>query len=114
MHKKHGKDFLVGAMLGSTLGALTALMFTTEKGHKIQGDLIKKYREFEKHVTGYAQNNKRKAKLALHKIAKNIDKKLQKAKVAILKKQKIKSALHKVAKVRRKVKRAKTKLHKKR
>ncbi|HSX10305.1 MAG TPA: YtxH domain-containing protein [Chlamydiales bacterium] len=79
MHKKHGKDFLVGAMLGSTLGALTAMMFTTKKGHQIQEDLIEKYHEFEDHVKAYAKSNKRKARHAMGKIAKNIEKKIKKA-----------------------------------
>lgn len=85
MHRKHGKDFLVGAMLGSTLGALTALMFTTKKGHKIKEDLVEKYHEFEKHVKAYAKNNQKKAKHALNKFAKNIDKKIKKAKRKIVK-----------------------------
>lgn len=85
MHRKHGKDFLVGAMLGSTLGALTALMFTTKKGNKIKRELVEKYHEFEKQVRVYAKHNERKAKHALNKIAKNIDKKIKKAKRKIVK-----------------------------
>jgi gas vesicle protein len=85
MHRKHGKDFFVGAMLGSTLGALTALMFTTKKGSKIKRELVEKYHEFEEHVKTYAKNNQRKAKHALSKIAKNIDKKIKKAKRKIVK-----------------------------
>lgn len=85
MHKKHGKDFLLGAMLGSTLGALTALMFTTKKGHKIQKDLKDKYHEFEDVVKEYAKSNERKAKKAMDQVTKNIEKKIQRAKKKIQK-----------------------------
>lgn len=80
MHRGHsGKDFLLGAMLGSTLGALTALLFTTKKGHAIKEDLIDKYHEFEDVVKKYADSNKTKATRAIKQIAKNIEKKIKKA-----------------------------------
>jgi len=101
MHKKHGKDFLFGAMLGSTLGALTAMMFTTKKGHEIQEDLMEKYHEFEDHIKSYTKTNKRKAKHAINQIAKNIEKKIKRAKRKLILKN-----------VEKKVRSAKRKLHK--
>ena len=86
MHKKHGKDFLLGAMLGSTLGALTAMMFTTKKGHKIQDDLMDKYHEFEDHVKAYSQAGKRKAKRMMGQIGQKVRRKVKKAKRKLHKK----------------------------
>ena len=81
MHKKHGgKDFLLGAMLGSTLGALTAMMFTTKKGHEIQDDLMDKYHEFEDQIKAYSTVGKRKAKRAMNQISKKIQKKAKRVK----------------------------------
>ncbi len=77
MHKHSGKDFLFGAMLGSTLGALSALILTTEKGHKIKRELIDKYHEFEDAVKSYAKHGEQKTKKAMHKIAKNIHKQIK-------------------------------------
>ncbi len=83
MHERHGKDFLFGAMLGSTLGALTALMFTTKKGHKIQHQLMDKYHEFEEVVRHYADGKtrqaKRMARRALSEIKKQAKRKVRKA-----------------------------------
>ena len=55
-----GRDFLVGAMIGSTLGALTAMMFTTKKGHRIQKDMVDKYHEIEEIMKGYVDGKKKK------------------------------------------------------
>jgi gas vesicle protein len=80
MHKKHGKDFLLGAMLGSTLGALTAMMFTTKKGHEIQDDLMDKYHEFEDQIKAYSAKGKRKVKRAMNHLAKKAHKKVKRVK----------------------------------
>lgn len=78
MHKGHqGRNFFVGAMLGSALGALTAMVFTTKKGHKIKQNLLNQYHEFEGKVKKSANKNKRKAKRVVSRIAKNIEKKLK-------------------------------------
>lgn len=84
MRNKHsGKDFVLGAMVGSTIGALSAMMLTTKQGHKVKEELIDKYHELEDIMKGYVKSNKRKATHALKKIAKNIDKKIKRAKKKI-------------------------------
>ncbi len=80
-----GKDFMLGAMIGSTLGALTAMMFSTKKGHRIQKDLADKYHEFEHLMKGYVQGKKRVVKEGMRKIAKQAKKKLQKVKKTLKK-----------------------------
>ena len=40
------KDFLAGAILGGTLGAMTAMMLGTRKGKKMQKELMGKYKHF--------------------------------------------------------------------
>lgn len=77
------KDFLVGAMIGSTLGALTAMMFGTKKGHKLQKDMAAKYNEFEGMMKGYIQGKKAKVKHEMGQIAKKTKRKIRKAKRAI-------------------------------
>ncbi|MGB7978699.1 MAG: YtxH domain-containing protein [Chlamydiales bacterium] len=73
-----GRDFLLGAMIGSTLGALTAMMFTTKTGHKIQHDMAGKYQKIENMMRGYVHGGKRRVKQKLGKIAKRAKKKLHK------------------------------------
>lgn len=86
-NEHHGKDFLVGAMVGSTLGAITALMFSTKKGHKIQHQLVDKYHDFEKALRHYTHGKTRQAK----RMAKRTIKKAKrKAKRVVRKVKKIK------------------------
>ncbi len=42
-----GRSFVLGAMIGSTLGALTAAALTSKKGSKIKKQLMSKYHEFD-------------------------------------------------------------------
>ena len=79
MAKKHpGKQFMLGAMLGSTIGAVSAMMFTTKKGHSIQKNAMHKLHEFENYVKGLIHKNKGHVKrLVTHgkrKVAKTIKK----------------------------------------
>ena len=67
-------------MLGSTLGALTAMMFTTKKGNQVKEEFLDQYHEFEGRVKGYANKNKRKAKRAVKQAAKNIENTIRQAK----------------------------------
>ncbi len=104
MRRNHNqRNFMFGAMLGSTLGALTALMFTTKKGHRIQKDVADKFHEFEGIVKSYAKGQKKTAQRALHKLAKTVDQNFKKAKrKAHSVKRKVKRKAHQV---KRKVKR---------
>lgn len=80
MHRDHpGRDFFVGAMVGSALGALTAAMFSTKKGHKVQKELINKYHEFEDVVRNYAHKKQKTVKRAVKQLAKQAKKRLAKA-----------------------------------
>jgi gas vesicle protein len=67
MGRHHGRDFILGAVLGSSLGALTAVMMGSKKGHKIQKEMVNKYREFEKMVKGYAKKQEKKVKRVVRK-----------------------------------------------
>jgi len=44
MHK-HSNKFMIGAIVGGTIGALTTLLFKTQEGKKIQKKLMKKFDE---------------------------------------------------------------------
>lgn len=70
------KGFVLGAMLGSTLGALTAMVFT-KKGRKIRENLMHQCHELGNKVKRTASKNKRKAKQAMSRIAKKIEKKIK-------------------------------------
>lgn len=39
MAKSRGKDFLIGAVVGSTLGALSALLFAPKAGKELRSDI---------------------------------------------------------------------------
>jgi gas vesicle protein len=67
MGRHHGRDFILGAVLGSSLGALTAVMMGSKKGHKIQKEMVNKYREFEKMVKGYAKKQEKNVKRVVRK-----------------------------------------------
>lgn len=76
------KDFLTGAVLGGTLGAITALM-CTEKGKKIQKELIKKYHQVENeihHFQSQAQKKLSQGKATIKKTARKAAKIKSKAK----------------------------------
>jgi gas vesicle protein len=46
MHKRSSK-FMIGAIVGSTVGALTTLLFNTHEGKKIKSKLMKKFHEMD-------------------------------------------------------------------
>jgi gas vesicle protein len=51
MKKKHpGRNFMLGAMLGSTIGAVSAMLFTTKKGNAIKKNAMNTLHEFENNV----------------------------------------------------------------
>lgn len=81
MSKDHtGRDFFVGAMIGSTIGALAAAMFGTKKGHKLQKDMAEKYHDFEGVVKSYIHGKQRKVKREVGKIKQKAKKKVRKVK----------------------------------
>ncbi len=43
--QKRSNKFMIGAIVGSTVGALTTLLFNTNEGKKVQKRLMKKFHE---------------------------------------------------------------------
>ncbi len=43
--QKHSNKFIVGAIVGTTIGAITTLLFSTSEGRKIQKKLMKKFHD---------------------------------------------------------------------
>lgn len=41
--RKHPGKFFIGAIVGSTIGAITTLLFSTSEGKKIQKKLMQKF-----------------------------------------------------------------------
>lgn len=46
--QRRSSKFMIGAIVGSTVGALTTLLFNTHEGKKIQKKLMKKFHEMDK------------------------------------------------------------------
>ncbi|WP_135555073.1 YtxH domain-containing protein [Paenibacillus cymbidii] len=44
MAKRNGKDLLVGAVIGSAVGAITALLFAPKSGKELRGDIAEQVR----------------------------------------------------------------------
>jgi len=61
--ERHYKEFFMGAVVGSTLGAMTALLLTTEEGKKLKKTLMHKFHALEKTPGMIQVKNKIKAKL---------------------------------------------------
>ena len=59
-HGHGGRSFMLGAMLGSTVGAISTMMFTTKKGHSFKKHAMEKLHEFEGLVKKLVHKNKRK------------------------------------------------------
>lgn len=53
--------FMVGAIVGSTIGALTTLLFSTSEGKKIQKKLMKKFHEMDRKTGHFGGNHLLKA-----------------------------------------------------
>jgi gas vesicle protein len=45
--QKRSNKFMIGAIVGGTVGALTTLLFNTNEGKKIQKRLMKKFHEMD-------------------------------------------------------------------
>jgi gas vesicle protein len=44
--QRHSNKFFIGAIVGSTIGALTSLLFSTAEGKRIQKKIMKKFHDF--------------------------------------------------------------------
>lgn len=60
----HSGNFIIGAVVGGVLGAMTAMLFTTKQGKVVQETAMDKYHDIEKM-----------AKKLIHKRAKKRNKK---------------------------------------
>lgn len=88
MRKHHrGGGFVFGAVIGSSLGALTAFLFATKKGHIIQKAITAKYHEMEDAVSAKYQEME-------HAVEKSASKAVKKA----VSKPKIKKAIRRIEK----------------
>jgi gas vesicle protein len=59
MTKKHPeRKFILGAMLGSAIGAVSAMMFTTKKGQAIKKNAMQKLHQFENYVVNSVNKKK--------------------------------------------------------
>jgi len=46
--QKQSNKFMIGAFIGTTIGAMTTLLFSTAEGKKIQKRIMKKFHEMDK------------------------------------------------------------------
>lgn len=76
MHNHSGKNFLLGAVIGGSLGALTVFLFATKKGNKLQKEILKHYHEVEQvaHDLEPKKRVKKALKTALKTAAKQVKK----------------------------------------
>lgn len=58
MKKHHGNPFMIGAMLGSAIGAVSAMLFS-KKGHPIQKNAMKKWHQFETYIKEFVSKKKK-------------------------------------------------------
>jgi gas vesicle protein len=59
MGKHPGRQFLLGAVLGSTVGAISAMMFTTKKGNSFKKHAMAKLHDFEGYMRKMISHKKR-------------------------------------------------------
>ena len=46
-HSNHPNGFIIGAVVGSVLGAMATMLFTTDQGKKVKHEAMKRYHDFE-------------------------------------------------------------------
>lgn len=57
MSKEYNKtDFVLGAMIGGTLAAFSAMMFTTKKGRSVRRQIMNRYNELGDGMKDYANS----------------------------------------------------------
>jgi gas vesicle protein len=54
--QKRANKFMIGALVGGTIGALTTLLFNTHEGKKIQKKLMKKFHEMDQKSGHFGMN----------------------------------------------------------
>ncbi len=64
--QKRSSKFMIGALVGSTVGALTTLLFNTQEGKRIQKKLMHKFHEMHE-KTGHFGVQKWTSKIARKK-----------------------------------------------
>jgi gas vesicle protein len=75
MTKKHsGKQFLLGAMIGSSIGALSVLMLKTKKGSTLQKNAVRKLHAFENYIERFVSGGKEKVAKTVKTICKTVQK----------------------------------------
>ena len=73
MKKKHpGRNFMLGAMLGSTIGAVSAMLFTTKKGNSIKKNAMNTLHEFENNVKRAFHKKKSGVKRHVHRVKRKV------------------------------------------
>jgi gas vesicle protein len=74
--------FLEGMLVGGSLGAIATFVFGSEKGKKLQKEVLQKYHKFERRAKHYRDNVERAMKSPVAKKLKRLVKKTVKSKVA--------------------------------
>lgn len=93
-HDHTQRDFLIGAMIGGTLGALTAMAFTTKKGKEMQDKILDTYDDLTGKAKSFAASKQKTMKSQLKKYADQADRKVERTSKKVRKK--IKKAKNKV------------------
>ena len=57
--RKRSSKFMIGALVGSTVGALTTLLFNTHEGRRIQKKLMKKFHEMDEKTAHFWMSKKK-------------------------------------------------------
>ncbi|MGH2640023.1 MAG: YtxH domain-containing protein [Rhabdochlamydiaceae bacterium] len=68
------QDFIMGAFVGSAMGALATLLFTTQKGKQIRQTIADKYHELEEGLKSTAENVEEAAESTVKKAASKVKK----------------------------------------
>jgi gas vesicle protein len=63
------QDFILGAVIGGTVGALTTMLFTTKKGKELRKNIADKYHELEENLKETADDLQDSAKSQVNKVA---------------------------------------------
>jgi gas vesicle protein len=56
MANMNGKDFLLGAVAGAVVGALTALLLAPKSGRELRGDIVEQYHNVAHKTQEFAQS----------------------------------------------------------
>ncbi|MFI5334496.1 MAG: YtxH domain-containing protein [Chlamydiales bacterium] len=67
--KRHNNHFLLGALIGGSLGAVSSFLFNSKKGQLVKKQLAAKYNEMSKIAQDYVKKSAVKAKTTARKTA---------------------------------------------